>query len=126
MVAAVLAANGGLIPPAERLVPAGDKLAHFVLIGGLALVANLAWRTGWLRVGPLRLMAGSVVVGLLMSAEEVTQLWITNRTFSLADLTANWLGALAASLVAARLIRRGRALRREMVLARRSIAANDG
>lgn len=102
----IVAADYALLPPAESIMPLGDKAAHFVLVGGLALLANLAWPNRMWRVGVLRFMAGSIAVGLLITAEEVSQHWLVHRTFSWADLTANWLGVVAASLVAERLIRR--------------------
>ncbi|MBB6429462.1 hypothetical protein [Algisphaera agarilytica] len=122
LIALIAAANFALIPPIQDYIPAGDKLMHFLLMGGLALLANLAWHRHTVSVGAVSFMAGSLVVGVLFSCEEVTQIWLESRTFSWLDLAMNWLGVVAASLVAMRLIQRARGQRRAAVRQRRSLA----
>lgn len=120
IVTVIVAADFALLPPVSAYVPAGDKALHFLLIGGLALLANLALRGRRVSLGLRRPMLGSVVVGLLISAEELSQIWLPSRTFSWMDIAMNTLGVIAAHYLADRLIRRGRALlRREAVAIRK-------
>ncbi|MFN0053245.1 MAG: VanZ family protein [Planctomycetales bacterium] len=78
-----------------RSIPAGDKACHFLLMGMLVYLANralqgrrFAWKRGVLFVG-------TVVVSVAVLAEEVSQIWIPGRSFSLLDLAADVLGMLA-------------------------------
>jgi len=73
-----------------------DKLGHFALFGGLALVLNVslacrAWR-GWL--------IGSGVVALVATLEEWSHSWIPHRNFDLLDLAANYAGIGVGGLLA--------------------------
>lgn len=95
IIALVVLANYGFlqgygpgITPAYQI----DKVLHFVLMGTAALMANLLWRGRCTRLGPLRLYWGSVVVAILVTAEEVSQQWVPVRSFSLWDLLANLAG----------------------------------
>jgi hypothetical protein len=75
-------------------VPGGDLTGHFVLGGVVSLVVNLAFAgRRWTCIG---LVLGGVIL------EEVIQLYLPTRTFSVADLLASgagviifgWLGSL--------------------------------
>lgn len=74
------------------MVKGGDKIAHFVLMGGLAATVSLAM--GWSgRREPMRSVAlGSVGVLVLVTLEELSQRWIAWRTFDLMDFGADVLG----------------------------------
>ncbi len=79
----------------------GDKAGHFVLIGGLALCLNLSlgcrkWRG---------LMVGSLIVAVLCTAEEFSQLFNRHRHFDWLDLAADYAGILVAGLAAQRIAR---------------------
>jgi polysaccharide biosynthesis protein VpsQ len=67
--------------------PGSDKVGHFFLIGGMAFVLNLALRR---RLGPFLL--GSVLVAIVFTAEEFSQLWFTARHFDWGDLAADFAG----------------------------------
>lgn len=80
----------------------GDKVAHFGLIGGLAYFVNVSlmcrsWRN-WL--------VGSLIVGLLATIEELTQVWIKNRHCDVLDLAADFAGIWVAGLLARRVCAR--------------------
>lgn len=86
-----------------RSVPHGDKIGHFVLMGTLALLVNLAmgehtfcrWRIGrWVILG------GTTIVAVLVTLEEFSQIFIDNRTFNPLDLLADYLGMAVANFVA--------------------------
>lgn len=99
--AIVVAADRGALPAALvdgiYQIPYGDKVGHFLLMAPLALLADLA--APGKRFG--RLPAGSAVVALLVTAEEISQAFFPHRTFSGADLAAS----LAGVVVGARLAR---------------------
>jgi hypothetical protein len=105
----VAAADAGLGPRlwgwVDR-VPMGDKLCHGALMFTLCLLANLVLGCRELRPGRRALLVATVVVGCLVLAEEISQIWIPGRNFDLLDLSADAIGLLAADL-AARAIHRG-------------------
>jgi hypothetical protein len=75
-----------------RSLPLGDKISHFFLMGTLAGLANLAFgrRTaGSRRISP---GLGTVIVAIVVVAEEISQIWIPGRSFDLLDLAADFLG----------------------------------
>ena len=79
----------------------GDKAGHFVLIGGLAFFLNLSlgcrkWRG---------LLAGSLIIVVLCTAEEFSQLFSRYRHFDWLDLAANYAGIFTAGLLARRIAR---------------------
>ncbi|MEO1236949.1 MAG: hypothetical protein AAFX76_09200 [Planctomycetota bacterium] len=98
--AVIAAANMALLPPANAIVPAGDKLAHLLLVGGTAWLVNVSLYGRRLQVGRLRPMTGSVVVGVLIGVEEFSQLWLSARTFSWGDMAMNLIGVLLAAILA--------------------------
>lgn len=86
--------------------PGADKVGHFMLMGGLAFVVNAAlgcklfpWRgRTWL--------LGSVIVGVIVTVEEFSQIWIPSRTFDLLDLTSDFLGIFILGRLARKLAAR--------------------
>jgi VanZ family protein len=72
--------------PWTRMFPGRDKTAHFLLMGGLALFAVLAFAGRSIR--GRRLSAPTVLAGvaLIVLVEEGAQWWLPRRTFSLVDL----------------------------------------
>ena len=73
--------------------PHADKFGHFVLYGILALLINLTLFRGrparsrkWIAV------SSGMILAVLIGLEELSQQYFSNRTFSLADLTASYLG----------------------------------
>jgi VanZ family protein len=84
-------------------IPLGDKAGHFLLYGLLALLIDLnLFRS--LPSQSRRLLAVKValILALLIGLEEASQLYLVNRTFSLADLFASYLGVLLFSWMAIR------------------------
>lgn len=89
-----------------RALPGGDKTAHFLVMGLLSFVVNLALAGRTIGVRHLALPLGTVIVLLLVTAEEFSQLLVKGRTFDRADLLCDVAG-IALGHVAARLARRG-------------------
>lgn len=69
-------------------IPYGDKLGHFFLMGFFSFFLNLSlscrkiWRILW----------GSLIVAIVVTVEEISQLFIRGRTFDWTDLIADFLG----------------------------------
>ncbi len=75
-----------------QVLPGGDKLGHFLILGGFAFVLNHALRCRTVTLGGKPVLLGSLVVLALAAAEETSQLVIPGRTFDLFDLAADALG----------------------------------
>lgn len=102
-VSIIVMADRGTLPPIADLVrrtPGGDKIAHFLLIGLLAFLAEMATGVARFRILGLRIPAAGLIIATLVTAEEVSQLWFPNRTFSLLDLAADYAGILTAAAAA--------------------------
>jgi len=98
----VYMANTNVLPEHfdVRRVPGGDKAGHFFLLGVASLLANLALKVREWRLGKLRLLRGSVIVGTLITIEECTQIWSPNRTFSASDMFWNFAGIIVFGRIA--------------------------
>lgn len=81
-------------------IPAGDKLGHFVLFGGLSFLANLVARGTTIRLGGRVFLKWSVLLVAMATLEEASQVFFRWRSFDLLDLFAGtigiwWFGRLA-------------------------------
>lgn len=84
--------------------PYGDKAGHFILYGLLTLFVDLALFRSFRSQSRRRVavMIG-LVLALLIGLEEFSQQFIAERTFSLLDLAAGYLGVVFFSWLALRL-----------------------
>ena len=102
----IFQANRGQLPESVqwyRSVPGSDTTSHFLLIGTLALMVNLAWRGATMQVLGRAVLRGTFWVTLFVVLEELSQLALPTRTFSLLDLSADLLGIAVASYYVQRL-----------------------
>ena len=88
-------------------LPYGDKAGHFILYGILTLLVDLALfgarpnqSRKWLTV------TSGLILALLIGLEEFSQRYFANRTFSLKDLAASYLGVIFFSWLALRIAQR--------------------
>lgn len=86
-------------------VPFGDKFGHFILIGLLALVINLALQGRKIQVFNYSLLQGSVIIAILVMLEELSQFFIKNRTFDLGDLLFDFIGIVVSGYVTVYILR---------------------
>lgn len=113
----VYSANHGSLPAIislhERL-PFGDTLGHFILAGTLSFLAVIALQAKAVHFANLCLPLGSVIVLPIVVIEEMSQMLIPNRSFSLLDMSANICGVLFFGWLAMQLFsnQTGRAIRR--------------
>jgi VanZ family protein len=103
----VYSANNGQWPAALEFymaIPFGDKVGHFFLAGTFAFLATWASKARAFSLGRFRIPIGAAVVFLIICLEEISQIFVPGRTFSLLDLFADVLGILAGSWLACRLV----------------------
>ena len=89
-----------------KTVPYSDKLGHFLLMGLLAFIVNLALSGAVVKVGRFYLLKGSLIVSLVVTLEEISQLFVQHRTFDLLDLAFDFLGIFCLGRLAYYLTRR--------------------
>lgn len=95
IVAIIILANQGKNQSLISLVhalPFGDKLGHFTLMGMLGLVVNLSLQCARWHWGYITVLKGSVLVAIVVVLEELSQLFISTRSFDWGDLLADFLG----------------------------------
>jgi hypothetical protein len=73
-------------------LPYGDKWGHFVLMGLLAFFVNILLNCQKFKLFQLSFLKGSVIILIIVTLEELSQLFIENRTFDWLDLTFDYLG----------------------------------
>jgi len=98
----IYAANHGTLPFFIRrlyMFPGGDKVGHFVLLGIASFFANqLLYPRHFLVFGKV-FFVGSLIVFVAITAEEISQMFISNRTFDLVDLSCSYLGIIAGDVM---------------------------
>ncbi len=73
-------------------IPYGDKWGHFVLMGLLAFFVNILLQCQKWKLFQLSFLKGSVIILIIVTFEEFSQLFIENRSFDWLDLTFDYLG----------------------------------
>lgn len=84
-------------------IPYGDKFGHFFLIGLLSLLINLSLGCARFELWGINFFKGSIIVLVIITLEEFSQVFIPSRSFDLGDLAANTLGILCFSYLLTRL-----------------------
>ncbi len=74
------------------LLPFGDKIGHFCLMGVFSLVVNLAFEARTIHVWKLNYLFGSLIVLAVVIVEEFSQIYVSERTFDSVDLLADAAG----------------------------------
>ena len=91
----VLAANAGLARHYFGwflALPGGDLIGHFGLMGAFSFLVNYWLRCRRVRVGRLAPLQGTLIVAVVVSLEEFSQMFVLARSFSLLDLGADLMG----------------------------------
>jgi polysaccharide biosynthesis protein VpsQ len=83
-----------------RRTPYGDKAGHFLLMGLFSLLVNLALSCRKIKVGTLYLLLGSIIVALVVTLEEFSQIYVRYRSFDPVDLLFDYAGILLFGLLA--------------------------
>jgi polysaccharide biosynthesis protein VpsQ len=75
-------------------IPYGDKLGHFLLMGMLSFLVNILLNARTFGFGKWRYLLGSLIVWIVVTIEEVSQIYVRGRTFDWTDLIADTLGII--------------------------------
>jgi VanZ family protein len=87
-------------------LPYGDKAGHFILYGILTLLVDLAlFRSLPYRSRKWLAVTSGLILAVLIGLEEFSQQYFDNRTSSLKDLAASYLGVIFFSWLALRVRR---------------------
>lgn len=72
--------------------PEGDKVAHFLLWGMLALLVSLGFSTTRVQILSIKVLKSSLIIAVPVILEEISQLFFPERSASLLDLAAGLAG----------------------------------
>lgn len=109
LLAIVVAADREALPlPVQRIYafPGGDKVGHVVLCGGLAFVTTLGFPRRTRPLAGIHVPVSVLIIAVLVTLEEATQVWFPGRTLSVLDLLASYTGILVGTGVANLLLQR--------------------
>lgn len=87
-------------------LPYGDKLGHLILMGLFSLLLNMALKCRTVRIWKIELLKGSLIVALIVTLEEFSQLFLRYRTFDMGDLLFDYIGIFSFGWLAYLLTRR--------------------
>lgn len=109
VILADLRATQFLFQPVRRF-PYGDKISHFLLMGFLSFLINLALKAKTFRLWKIDLLLGTLIVLAVVTIEEFSQKFIRGRSFDLIDLVADFAGIILfgelARLICRKLLRK--------------------
>jgi polysaccharide biosynthesis protein VpsQ len=93
----LLADLGSLPSPIVMLYrfPYGDRAGHFFLFGILTFLVNSSFPRQ-VQIARVNIFYGSLIIATLATLEEISQLFLANRTFDLFDLIFTLLGIASA------------------------------
>ena len=97
----IYAANTGSIPSFIRqlyMFPGGDKLGHIVLLGLLSYFVNYLLYPRSLQVFGRSIFVGSLIVLILITVEEFSQIFVSSRSFDLLDLACSYIGVIVGDI----------------------------
>ena len=83
--------------------PYGDKVGHFVLMGTFSFLVNMSLACRKVRFRRRQLLIGSLGVAVLVTVEELSQVFFASRTFSLVDLGFSLAGIWSFGMLAEKL-----------------------
>ena len=75
-------------------IPYGDKIGHFVLMGIFSLLVNLVLQARNFQIWKFRYLLGTLIVLVIVTLEEFSQIFVRGRTFDLSDLVFDYLGII--------------------------------
>jgi hypothetical protein len=104
----IYSANQGILPFFIRrlyMFPGGDKLGHFILLGISSFFANQLLHPRHFFVFGKIFFVGTLILLAAITAEEISQIFISNRTFDFIDLSFSYLGIIAGD-ISVRLLKR--------------------
>jgi VanZ family protein len=73
-------------------IPYGDKLGHFLLMGFLSFLLNMALSSRTFKLWKFNYLLGSLIGLIVVTIEEISQIFVRGRTFDWGDLVFDYLG----------------------------------
>lgn len=73
-------------------IPGGDKLGHFFLMGILSFLVNIILKTKKIRIFSINFLLGILIVMAIVTIEELSQIFLDYRVFSIIDLVTDYFG----------------------------------
>ncbi|MGI9056934.1 MAG: VanZ family protein, partial [Pyrinomonadaceae bacterium] len=73
-------------------IPYGDKLGHFCLMGGFSFLLNSVLKAKTIKCWKIEFLSGSLIVLVVVTIEEISQIFISGRSFDWSDLVFDLLG----------------------------------
>jgi polysaccharide biosynthesis protein VpsQ len=95
LILVIIAADAGFIGSVLGWLydfPYGDKVGHFILMGTLSLLVSLGYTNARVRFLPFKPLVSNLIIGGLVSAEELSQALFPGRSASFFDLLASLAG----------------------------------
>ncbi|MCA9731091.1 VanZ family protein [candidate division KSB1 bacterium] len=99
----IYSADKGELPLFIRrmyMFPGGDKIGHFVLLFLLTFLVDYLFLPKSFLIVRKPVFIGSILVAGFISFEELTQIFISTRTFDLIDLLFSFMGIITGDLSA--------------------------
>jgi len=81
-------------------IPWGDKLGHFFLMGILSFLVNYVLNTRKVKIFSIYYLLGNIVVIVIVTIEEFSQIFLEFRAFSIVDLIFDYLGIVLFGYIA--------------------------
>jgi len=98
MLGVVLLADLGSLPSPVAILyryPNGDRVGHFFLFGILTFLVNSSFPRQ-VQIARVNIFYGTLIIASLATLEEISQLFLSYRTFDLIDLTFTLMGIASA------------------------------
>ncbi|MFC1498338.1 VanZ family protein [Verrucomicrobiota bacterium] len=73
-------------------IPGGDKTGHFMLMGIFSFLMNIILSGSRIHLGPASFLKGSLIVFIIVTLEELSQIFISARSCSISDLFFDYAG----------------------------------
>ena len=80
-------------------IPYGDKIAHALLYGVMAMLLNFGLDFKTKQFLGLNLQVGAMIVLLFAGLEELSQYYFPSRTLDIYDFVADFIGVVLASFI---------------------------
>jgi hypothetical protein len=87
-------------------IPMADKIGHFVLMGILSFLVNYFLKVRKITILTRKMLLGSLLVLVVVTIEELSQILLQYRSFSIMDLLCDYGGILLAGRLAVFFIKR--------------------
>ncbi len=104
ILAVIVLADLGILPHFLSIVydfPNGDKVGHFILFGLLGFLLTFTFtRSLPNRTRALVALSIGLILMLLIALEEISQMFVSTRTFDLIDLLASYVGVVLGGFIA--------------------------